>query len=184
MLRHTPNAITLTRALLAAPIAYAIFHGMHTQALALVVVAASSDALDGFLAKRFQWQSALGAWLDPAADKLLLITCFAMLAYVGAMPVWLLGLVIVRDLVLVGGSVAYHNLIGALTPRPSVLGRLTTLLQVLSVLLVLIARTSVAVPMAVLDTLFLLTAAATCASGIDYVLVWAAHARTQRRPVP
>ncbi len=184
MLRHTPNAITLTRALLAAPIAYAIVEGVHVLALAMAVIAASSDAVDGYLAKRFHWQSALGAWLDPAADKLLLTTCFATLAYVGAVPLWLLGLVIVRDLVLVGGSVAYHNLVVALTPTPSVLGRITTLLQVFSVLLVLIARAGIAIPAVLLDGLFLLTAAATCASGIDYVLVWAGHARTQRRPAP
>ena len=90
MWRHLPNAITLLRALLAAPIALAIIDDAHGRALVLAMIAGSSDALDGFLAKRFGWRSALGAWLDPAADKLLLITCFTTLVWVDAMPGWLI----------------------------------------------------------------------------------------------
>ena len=180
MWRHLPNAITLLRALLAAPIALAIIDDAHGRALVLAMIAGSSDALDGFLAKRFGWRSALGAWLDPAADKLLLITCFTTLVWVDAMPGWLLGLAIARDLVLVGGSVAYQSLVGALTPRPSMLGRLTTMLQIAAVLTVLIARCGAAVPPLLLDGLFVITALATVASGIDYVRVWAERARRKR----
>ena len=180
MLRHLPNAITLLRALLAAPIAFAILSGAHATALWLAVIAGSSDALDGFLAKRVRWQSALGAWLDPAADKLLLITCFGALSYVDAVPIWLLGLVLVRDLVLVGGAVAWHNLIGALIPKPSPLGRATTALQIGSVLLALLARAGIGVPATALDVVFVLTGVATLGSGIDYVRVWSGRARRKR----
>ena len=180
MLRHLPNAITLLRALLAAPVALAILADAHLLALALAVIAAASDAVDGYLAKRFHWQSALGAWLDPAADKLLLLTCFATLVWVDAMPAWLLGLSVARNLVLVGGSVAYSSLIGALTPRPSVLGRATTVLQVATVVTVLIARASVAAPTWLTTTLFILTAVATVASGVDYVRVWVERAQRKR----
>lgn len=184
MLRHLPNAITLLRAVLSVPIAWSILSGEHRFALALAVVAGGSDAVDGFLAKRFQWQSALGAWLDPAADKLLLISCFATLTYVGAVPGWLFGLVLVRDLILVGGSVAWHNLIGALIPKPSALGRATTALQIGSVLLALVALAGIAVPAIALEIVFVLTGLATLASGIDYVRVWSGRARRKRSTEP
>lgn len=180
MLRHLPNAISALRALLAVPIAIALLHDEHRLALALAVVAGASDALDGFLAKRYGWQSRLGAWLDPAADKLLLTTCFVTLAVVGAVPLWLAGLVIVRDLVLVGGSVTYQSLIGALTPQPSTLGRATTMLQIGAVLTALMARAGIAVPERFAAAVFALAALATLASGIDYVRVWVGRARSRR----
>lgn len=180
MLRHLPNLISALRALLAVPIAAAVLHDEHRWALGLAVVAGSSDALDGYLAKRHGWQSRLGAWLDPAADKLLLTTCFVTLALVDAVPPWLVGLAIVRDLVLVGGSVTYQSLIGALTPQPSTLGRATTLLQISAVLAVLLQRAGLALPERLLATLFVLAGLATIASGIDYVRVWVGRARSRR----
>jgi cardiolipin synthase len=180
MLRHLPNAISLIRIGLVAPIAWAILVGRNELALLLAIVAASSDALDGFLAKRFGWQSELGAWLDPAADKLMMTACFLSLAYVGAVPLWLVGLVIARDLVLVGGTVAYTSLIGVLTPRPSALGRLTTTVQILAILTALLGRAGWALPAPLADGVFATAALATIASGIDYVREWAGRARRKR----
>lgn len=180
MLRHLPNAITLLRIALVVPIALAIVDGRHQLALVLAVTAGASDALDGFLARRFGWQSALGAWLDPAADKLLMTTCFLTLAYVDAVPLWLAGLALVRDLVLVGGTVAYTSIVGVLTPRPSALGRATTALQILAILAALLGRAGWPLPGASADWVFAAAALATVASGIDYVRVWSGRARQKR----
>ena len=88
MLRQIPNLITALRILLIAPIAVSLLHHRLLVALGLFFVAAVSDLLDGFLAKRFSWQSTLGGVLDPAADKLLLATSFVVLAVMHLVPLW------------------------------------------------------------------------------------------------
>src|ERR1700743_2504299 len=74
--RHIPNIISVIRILLVVPIAFALAYGQQQTAIALFALAAVSDAADGFLARRFGWQSELGGILDPIADKLLLATVF------------------------------------------------------------------------------------------------------------
>ena len=103
-----PNLITVGRILLVAPVAWALMVQNFSLALILFFVAGVSDAVDGFLAKRFGWTSRLGALLDPLADKFLLVTCYAVLAWNDLLPVWLLVLVLTRDLLIVGGAVAYN----------------------------------------------------------------------------
>ena len=89
-----PNLITVVRILLVVPVAWALLQQQYVIALVLFFVAGVSDGLDGFLAKQFNWTSRLGAILDPLADKALLVTCYAALAWVGLLPVWLLVLVV------------------------------------------------------------------------------------------
>ncbi|MEO1963374.1 MAG: CDP-alcohol phosphatidyltransferase family protein, partial [Cycloclasticus sp.] len=74
--KDIPNAISMMRILLVAPIVYLLLNQSYTLALIFFVVAGISDALDGFLAKRYDWTSQLGSFLDPLADKLLLVSCF------------------------------------------------------------------------------------------------------------
>ena len=78
-------------------------------ALVLFAVAGFSDALDGFLAKHYHWESRLGSILDPLADKLLLVASFATLTWLGLIPYWLLWLVLGRDVLIVAGALAYLN---------------------------------------------------------------------------
>src|SRR5688572_24109147 len=111
-MRHIPNLLTLLRMLLTVPLAWLLRDGRFDTALIVALVAGFTDALDGFLAKRFSWQSRLGGLIDPVADKLLLVACFVGLAQVDALPWWLAAVVIGRDAVIVSGAVAYHNLIG------------------------------------------------------------------------
>src|SRR5580704_15725418 len=88
--RHIPNIISVIRILLVVPIALALANQRLALSIALFALAAISDAADGFLAKRFGWQSELGAVLDPLADKLLLATVFVALAWLRLIPLWLM----------------------------------------------------------------------------------------------
>lgn len=174
--RHLPNLLTLLRLMLALPVALAIGYRDYPTALALAALAALSDGLDGFLARRYGWQSRLGAVLDPLADKLLLVGCFVALTYVGSVPLLLTLLVLSRDVVIVAGAIAWRLLIGPLTPRPSTLSKLNTLVQILYVLAVLVplAWSHAALP---LRGPAWAVGALTIASGFDYVLRWGTRAR-------
>ncbi|HET7843964.1 MAG TPA: CDP-alcohol phosphatidyltransferase family protein [Xanthomonadales bacterium] len=177
-----PNAITVARLLMSAPLAWAILRDDPRFALALAVVAGTSDALDGLLARRFGWRSRLGGLLDPVADKLMLLACYVSLVAIGGAPAWLVWLVLGRDLVIVAGAVAYHNFIGRLDAEPSRISKLTTFLQIaLAVALLAERLPSVAMPPWLHAALVWSTAAATLASGLHYVVVWTAKARRATR---
>jgi cardiolipin synthase len=170
VLRQIPNLITSLRILLIAPIAVALLRHELLIALGLFFLAAVSDLLDGFIAKRFGWQSALGGLLDPAADKLLLATSFVVLAVMHLVPLWLMATAVGRDLVVVGGAIVYRLWLGPVEARPSKLSKLNTLCQALFILCV-IARQQFSQPEAwAIVTLGALTFLTTVVSGIDYVL--------------
>ena len=184
MWRHLPNALTGLRMLLVAPLAWLILGARYDVALVVAAAAGLSDALDGFLAKRFGWQSWLGGILDPIADKLLLVACFVSLGLVGAHPEWLIWLVVGRDVVIVAGAVAYHNLIGRISAEPTLFSKVTTCVQITYVLAQLVnLSTWFSLPRAVLHALMWLTVACTVASGAQYVAVWSAKALRARREV-
>ncbi len=132
-----PNAISLLRIALVAPILLLILQGDFGWALALFVIAGFSDGLDGYLAVRFGWATRLGGLLDPAADKLLITGMFITLAVTQHIPVWLAAIVILRDLVIVGGAMAYNFLVKPVPGEPTRISKLNTALQMLFVLFVL-----------------------------------------------
>jgi cardiolipin synthase len=186
--RWIPNAITGVRMALAAPLAWLILDGERGAALALALAAGLSDAVDGLLAKRMGWQSRLGGLIDPMADKLMLLAAFLSLGLIGEVPAWLVWLVVGRDVVIVAGAIAYHNLIGPLEARPSAISKLTTLLQILLVLALLIdGLDAVALPEAMILGLTIATAITTVASGLHYVYTWSGKTRralAERRKSP
>ena len=102
--RDIPNLITLLRMILVLPIIWLLAHGYFVESLYLFALAGMSDGLDGFLAKRMGWQSRLGSILDPLADKMLLVSTTIMLAWVGLIPLWLVGVIVLRDLLIVVGG--------------------------------------------------------------------------------
>ena len=176
-----PNLISVVRILLIPPTLYAIAVEAWTVALGLFFFAGFSDGLDGFLAKRFAWQSRLGALLDPAADKLLMAGVFLTLAAVGLVPVWLAAVVIMRDVVIVSGALAYQFLVAPVPGEPTRISKLNTAVELLYVLSVL-GHAAFAWPpditLTVLGAGVLVTAVV---SGTDYVLAWARRAREDRR---
>lgn len=177
-----PNAITVARMALAVPLALAILEGDYGLALVVALVAGGSDAVDGWLAKRFRWESWLGGVLDPLADKLMLVAAFVALTIEEASPLWLFVLVAGRDLVIVAGATAYHYLVGRLEARPTRISKLTTVVQIVYVLALLAHLTpALEVPTWLLGPLLVATAGVTVASGLDYVVRWSFEARRAAR---
>jgi cardiolipin synthase len=180
-LRQVPNVISSLRILLVLPIAIALLHHELITTMGLFFVAAASDAADGFLAKHFGWQTPLGAVLDPAADKLLLATVFVVLAALRLVPLWLMAVVVARDLIIVLGAVAYRVCFGPIEARPSGVSKLNTLCQAVFILSV-IGREAFAVPTGWVIVLFgALTFATTVISGIDYILRYGRAALEESR---
>jgi cardiolipin synthase len=188
-MRNLPNLITALRMLLVVPLCWLIANARYEGALVVAAIAGLSDAVDGFLAKRYGWQSWLGGILDPIADKLLLMAAFLWLAFAGDVPAWLAALVIGRDLVIVGGAIAYYWLIGRFDAAPTLLSKLTTLVQIVFVLGELLRLSDlVEMPDAVREAAIAVTALLTVASGAHYVIVWSVRAwrnattRERRQP--
>jgi cardiolipin synthase (CMP-forming) len=174
--RHIPNIISVIRILLVVPIALALAHHQLTLSLLLFAIAAVSDAVDGFLAKRFGWQSELGGILDPIADKLLLATAFVTLGFLKLVPLWLVVAVVARDVIIISGAAAFRILIGPLTAHPSIISKFNTLCQAAFILAVVGSAEFSAPPAWVVLWLGALVFATVVVSGIDYVLVYGKRA--------
>lgn len=126
MLRHLPNLLSGLR-LLAAPLAaWAILAEHDTLALAVFATAGFSDLADGFVARHWGFASRFGAWLDPLADKLLMLLCFLALWDIGAVPLWLVALVIARDIAIMGGALLVKLCGLPLRVAPLAIGKATT----------------------------------------------------------
>lgn len=177
-----PNALTWARVAAVGPLVWAIVRGEHATALAVALFAGVTDALDGFLARRYGWQSRFGSLLDPIADKLLLCACYVALWWVDALPGWLLALVLARDVVIVAGAFAFHRLVAPVQGTPTLLGKICTALQIGFALLLLLHLVGLTLGSAVLKACIWTVAAATGASGVDYVLRWASRALRHRAP--
>ena len=134
-----PNIITLGRILLVPFIVWAIASNQMEIAFAIFIIAGVSDAVDGFLAKRFNMASELGALLDPLADKALLVSIYVALGIWGAVPRWIVILVVSRDIMIVG-AVIVSWLFGKPIPmKPLMVSKLNTVAQVAFAALVLAA---------------------------------------------
>lgn len=176
--RDIPNVLCIMRMVLTIPVVWAILDGSYLLALVLFLVAGLTDGLDGFLAKRFSWQSRLGGLLDPAADKLLLVASFVTLWMVGYVPGWLLVAVVARDLVIVIGAGLYHWRVGDFVAEPSIISKLNSLLQLLYVLMTLSWLVFGLPGRGVTAAFGWIVLATTVVSGFDYIIRWTARART------
>lgn len=180
-MRQLPNLITVLRILLVAPLAVAVLEGSYGTALLLFTVAGLSDGVDGFLAKRFGWESRLGAVLDPLADKLLLVVCYVLLGLKAALPIWLVAVVLLRDLVIVIGGIAYHLHVGYVQMAPTVISKLNTVLQVALVVIVMFSLWRAPLVPDLRDPLIYTVFASTVLSGLNYVWVWGRRAYLNAR---
>ena len=168
-MRHLPNLICLLRIVLVWPIVLSLEQGAYERTLVLFFIAAFSDGLDGFLAKRFHWTSELGKILDPLGDKLLLVAVFLVATWYGLIPWWLTWAAVSRDVLIGLGALAYRIGWGALNGRPMISSKINTLLQLLYVLAI-VAHAGYGLPPAgVLDVLAWLTLATVLISGFSYV---------------
>jgi cardiolipin synthase len=177
--RHLPNLICLVRLLLIWPILTRLHAGQYRVALALFIVAAASDGLDGYLAKRFGWTSELGKFLDPLADKALLVTVFVEAAWLGLVPWWLTAAVVARDVMIGLGALIYRLWFGPLHGRPTRFSKINTAAQLLCVTLVML-NAGFGVPSRdALAPIVLLTLFTTVLSGLHYLQIFTRRAWTQ-----
>jgi cardiolipin synthase len=177
--RDIPNLISLFRLLLVPPVVLLILSDRYLAALVLFFIAGLSDAIDGFLAKRFGWSSELGGFLDPLADKLLMVGVVLALTIEGLIPIWLAAVIVLRDVAIVGGALCYRLFVGRFHAAPTLVSKLNTGVLIILVLAVIAAH---AFGWRIeLLPLFLLSLFTSLVSGGDYVIHWARRARAELR---
>mgnify|MGYP001300065214 CR=1 FL=1 len=170
-----PNIITLGR-LMAVPLAvYLIMVGELGWAFWTFVAAGVSDALDGFIARAFRSQTYLGGYLDPLADKALLVSVYVTLGHTGHLPLWLVIMVVFRDVLIIGGVLLIYTLKESLAMQPSLSSKLNTVAQILLAGLVLAGEGLALAGVAFDDAGYVrvmtwVVAATTAWSGLGYVV--------------
>jgi cardiolipin synthase (CMP-forming) len=169
---NLPNLITLAR-LLSVPLAiWLIFDDRYGAAFWVFIGAGLSDALDGYIAKRFDRRTRLGALLDPIADKALLAGVYVSLWFVGQLPFWLVALVILRDLLIVIGFVVIHTTAAPKQFDPIYISKINTLIQLILIGFVLAQGLGIESE-AVKWLLVAAAALTTVLSGLSYLARWA-----------
>lgn len=181
LLKHLPNALTLLRLLCALPIGWSVLTRSYDLALLLFALASVSDALDGMLARRFGWLSRLGALLDPLADKLLLVICYLCLTWIQLVPWWLAAVVFGRDVLLIGGGWLGHSRGIALAIEPNTLGKISTFLQMLLVVVLLLEHSTLATALGLGFMLQFLVLCSTLLSGLAYGWRWVGQISVHNR---
>lgn len=179
-MRHLPNLITALRFVLIPVLALLLLEQRYVPAFAVFLVQAISDFADGYLARRWGVRTRLGAIADPLADKLTMLTVTLVLAAQALVPAWLAVAIVVRDLVIVAGAVAFHFVVGRVDVAPTWLSKLNTVLE-FGVLSALLADAAQAIEVtAWLPPLFILVMATIVGSGVQYVWVWSRKALSAR----
>lgn len=178
MLKHIPNALTVFRLVLIIPFLAFLYYHAYRDAFYLYLLAGFTDGLDGWLARYFNWQTPLGSFIDPLADKLLVASSFISLALIGTLPWWLVILVFLRDLTISIGVVAWYWFIQReLDFKPTLLSKVNTTLQLCLVTLCLFELAFFEfTPYYITAILILLTALTTSATYLDYVWTWSKKA--------
>lgn len=176
---NVPNIISLCRLLCVPVTVFLILNGMMLAAFWLFVAAGVSDAVDGYLAKRLGQISTLGSYLDPIADKALLVCVYLTLGQAGHLPTWLVIMVVSRDLLIVGGVVLLHVSNASVRMRPLLVSKINTVAQIALVVLVL-AQLGFEFGLGIYhDLMIYLVAMTTVASGAAYIVSWSRGAGTE-----
>ncbi len=166
---NIPNAITLFRVVLIPFFIDLMIYGYYRWALLVFVVAGLTDALDGMIARLTGKKTELGAFLDPLADKLLILSAFVTLVLLDKLPIWLVIIVVSRDAILALGSLIVYAMTHTIEIRPSFVGKLTTVMQLVVVMLSLVLL-NFGTEIDLLVALQWATAGVTIISGSQYVL--------------
>lgn len=173
--KDIPNVISFFRILLVVPIAYFLWNQNYLIALILFLLGGLSDGLDGFLARRYHWQSDLGILLDPMGDKLMMMTGYLLLGWLNLLPWWLVVLVISRDGVIVAGTLLYKKFVGEAEFKPLFISKLNTAFQILLVLLTMLNQV-IYLPSLIVDSFLWLVTVTTLLSGYAYINEWGRRA--------
>ncbi len=175
-LSNIPNLISIFRILLAIPVVFYLLQHNYTLAFSIFLLACVSDLIDGYIARRYQWVSQLGGWLDPVGDKILLNSVYFSLWSMGVIiPGWLLLCIIARDIMIVGGVFYYYYRIEKITAHPTLISKVNTLMQLVLVLFVLIHKSfpdyAPIGALKVIDITMLIVVGLTLVSGAWYVVI-------------
>jgi cardiolipin synthase len=165
---NIPNMLTVLRILLTPLLVIFLQRRMMGSALLVFTIAGISDGLDGFLARTFNQRTVLGAYLDPLADKLLLMSAFVSLAFLGILPSWLTVVVISRDILIVLGIAICTLWHVHVAIRPSKISKVTTFVQIATIFFLLL-DTHIPASDLIKTSLIWGTAIVTTASGIHYL---------------
>lgn len=181
-----PNAITVIRILLVAPTGWLLWEMRYVDALILMSIAGASDALDGWLARRFDWSSRFGAAMDPVADKLLVAVLFVVFTIQGHIPLWVAILVLTRDFVIMGGAGVYRLLFERISFEPTFVSKANTAMQIVMLLMLLLSKCEFGWLSDLSGQLvdpycFYILAVLGLGSGIDYVITWGKRALRKGR---
>lgn len=177
-----PNLITLGRLILVPVIVWLMLAGHTTAAFASFVVAGVSDAADGYLAKHYNMETELGAYLDPLADKMLIVCIFVTLGIGGALPVWLVIAVVSRDVLIVMAVILSWLLGQPVKIAPFIVSKANTAAQIVLASVVL-ADEAFGLQLAIIRTMFIwVTAALTFASLATYLDSWLRHMSQPVKP--
>ncbi|MEN2975939.1 CDP-alcohol phosphatidyltransferase family protein [Tistrella bauzanensis] len=184
-LRQLPNLITTARILTVPVIVWLVLRDFMAEAFWLFLIAGVSDGIDGWIARRFDARTRLGTWLDPLADKLLIVGTFVALGWQNWLPVWLVMAVVFRDLMIVGGVMLGQTVGQPFAISPSKASKVNTAAQIAMALAVL-AMAAAFLPgdaalnqrhwQTVIDLLMVVVAATTALSGTGYLVRWLRHA--------
>ena len=169
---NLPNIITLLRIASTPVVVWLIVEGHMMWAFWVFVAAGVSDGIDGFVAKRFNMETELGKYLDPIADKALLVSVYVTLGIEGHLPNWLVILVVFRDVFIVGGALLFETVTHSLTMQPLMVSKVNTVLQIVLAAAVMANMGYGIVFESALTALIWMTALATVLSGVSYAVVW------------
>ncbi len=171
-----PNIITILRFMLVPAIIYALLTGALGWALLTFLVAGISDGVDGFIARQFDQRSELGSYIDPVADKVMLVSVFVVLGYLGELPLWLVILAVSRDTLIVGAVMLATVMGNPLAMKPLFVSKANTAVQIILVAFVLTELAFASPFIALRNLLVVISAVLTVASAAAYLVTWIRHA--------
>lgn len=170
-----PNFITIARLIGVPLIVWLMIADRFVEATVVFILAGISDAADGFIAKRFNAASELGAYLDPVADKALLVSVFVTLGFKDILPAWLIVLVVSRDLFIIGGMLLAYILASPMAVKPLWVSKVNTVAQIVLIAFVLGERSGVGVLQPLIVVTVIAVAFLTVASATAYLVEWVRH---------
>ena len=173
---YIPNLLTLARIGMVPWLVVLLQNQQFALSLVVFVVAGLTDALDGFIAKRFNAQTYLGSLLDPLADKGLLVSSYIMLSVLGLIPFWLMVAVVFRDVIIVGGYLLMVLFFGSVKMQPLIISKVNTFTQIAYIVLVLLALAMNSDFSAIKPILSYVVLATSVISGLAYVYIWSIKA--------
>ncbi len=173
---NIPNLISLARLLIVPYIVWLLLDDDFALAFYLIVAVSISDAIDGFIARRLNCQTIIGHYLDPIADKALLVALYVTLSYKGFIPIWLVITIVSRDALIIGGILISNILNKYIKIRPIMISKVNTVFQILLIVYVLIFHLMGSWQHHLVQdgalVLYTLTFLSTFASGITYIGIW------------